>query len=276
MGYLGNTPGDKFLTLNSQQITGTGSDTYVLDYAVSSSSDIAVFVNNVRQNVNSYTASNTTLTLGGTISASDECWVHFLGKSIGTQSPAVGSVTNDMLAGSIANAKLANSSITLNGSAVSLGGSASVGKILQVVGTTITSDQSGAAGSDVMISNYVAQITPSSTSSKIWVMFSGPAQVADSNSAPYNCAFKLRINTGSAATTGSTDYQQVRFGAYDYNSAGGTVEEHGVLAFNYLHSPSTTSAVHFGISVNNYDGAPTWRLGIGGFKSHFILMEVQG
>jgi len=155
-------------------------------------------------------------------------------------------------------------------------GTANFGKILQVVGTTIQSNQSGSTASEVMISNYVAQITPSSTSSKIWVMFSGPAQVEDSNSAPYNCSFKLRINTGSAATTSSTDYQQVRFGAYDYNSAGGTVEEHGVLAFNYLHSPSTTSAVHFGISVRNYDGNPNWRLGIADFKSHWILMEVAG
>lgn len=150
------------------------------------------------------------------------------------------------------------------------------GKILQVVGTTITSNQSGSTASEVMISNYVAQITPSSTSSKIWVMFSGPAQVEDSNSAPYNCSFKLRINTGSAATTGSTDYQQVRFGAYDYNSAAGVVEEHGCLVFNYLHSPSTTSTVHFGISVGNYDGNPNWRLGIANFKSHWILMEVAG
>jgi hypothetical protein len=37
-----------------------------------------------------------------------------------------GSIANDKLAGSIANDKLANSSITLNGSAVSLGGSATV------------------------------------------------------------------------------------------------------------------------------------------------------
>ena len=143
----------------------------------------------------------------------------FLGRAVETISPATGSVTNAMLAGSIANSKLANSSVTLNGSAVSLGGSANVGRILQVVGTTITSNQSGNTSSEVMISNYVAQITPSSTSSKIWVMFSGPAQVEDSNSAAYNCSFKLRINTGSAATTSSTDYQQVRFGAYDYNSA---------------------------------------------------------
>ncbi len=41
-----------------------------------------------------------------------------------------GSITNDELAGSIANAKLANSSITINGSSVSLGGSTTVGSVL--------------------------------------------------------------------------------------------------------------------------------------------------
>ena len=47
-------------------------------------------------------------------------------------------VTNTMLAGSIANAKLANSSVTVNGSAVALGGS-----------TTITAAPSGAASGDL-------------------------------------------------------------------------------------------------------------------------------
>ena len=37
-----------------------------------------------------------------------------------------GSVTNDMLAGSITNAKLTNSSITINGTTISLGGSDSI------------------------------------------------------------------------------------------------------------------------------------------------------
>jgi len=41
-----------------------------------------------------------------------------------------GSITNDELAGSIANAKLANSTITINGSSVSLGGSTTVGAVL--------------------------------------------------------------------------------------------------------------------------------------------------
>lgn len=54
-----------------------------------------------------------------------------------TTIPANGSITNDMLAGSIANAKLANSSITINGSAVSLGGSVSVATTAYSNGTNI-------------------------------------------------------------------------------------------------------------------------------------------
>jgi hypothetical protein len=41
-----------------------------------------------------------------------------------------GSITNDELAGSIANSKLANSTITINGSSVALGGSTTVGAVL--------------------------------------------------------------------------------------------------------------------------------------------------
>jgi len=106
------------MLIASQQITGNGGATYTLDYSVSDEESVAVFVNNVRQNVSTYTVSSNQLTLGGTISASDSCWVLFLGRTVGTKTPAVGSVTNAMLQ---------NSSITLNGSAVSLGGSATVG-----------------------------------------------------------------------------------------------------------------------------------------------------
>ena len=111
MAYIGVQPTDTYLSIASQQITGTGSATYTLDYSVSNEEDVAVFVNNVRQNVSSYTVSGTSLTLGGTISASDSCWVLFLGRTVGTKTPAVGSVTNDMLSGSIATSKLANQNI---------------------------------------------------------------------------------------------------------------------------------------------------------------------
>jgi len=97
MAYIGVQPTDTYLSIASQQITGTGSSTYTLDYSVSNEEDVAVFVNNVRQNVSSYTVSGTSLTLGGTISASDSCWVLFLGRTVGTKTPANNSVTGDML-----------------------------------------------------------------------------------------------------------------------------------------------------------------------------------
>jgi len=108
MAYIGVQPTDTYLSIASQQITGNGGATYTLDYSVSNEEDVAVFVNNVRQNVNTYTVSGTSLTLGGTISASDSCWVLFLGRTVGTKTPATGSVTNDMLAGSISPSKVSN------------------------------------------------------------------------------------------------------------------------------------------------------------------------
>ncbi len=125
--YIGNIPADKFQTLQKQSFTTSATDTYTLSYSVTNPQDLALFINNVRQNPNdAYTVSGTTLTLSSAITGSDTMYAVFLGRAVETIAPATGSVTNAMLAGSIANSKLANSSITLNGSAVSLGGSATV------------------------------------------------------------------------------------------------------------------------------------------------------
>ena len=153
MAYIGVQPTDTYLSIASQQITGNGGATYTLDYSVSNEEDVAVFVNNVRQNVNTYTVSGTSLTLGGTISASDSCWVLFLGRTVGTKTPAVGSVTNDMLAGSIneskllgsiPNSKLANSSVTVNGTSISLGASGTISAGITEADTwRLTANKSG-------------------------------------------------------------------------------------------------------------------------------------
>ena len=114
MSYIGNTPGDKFLTLEKQVFTTSATDTYSLDREVSSVNDIELFLNNVRQEpTEAYTISGTTLTLASAITASDSMYCIYQGRSVGTQAPANNSVTNDMLVGSIATSKLAD--ITANG-----------------------------------------------------------------------------------------------------------------------------------------------------------------
>jgi len=109
MSYIGNKPGDSYLTLEKQVFTTSATDTYTLDREVSSPNDLELFLNNVRQEpTEAYTISGTTLTLASAITASDSMYCVYQGRAVGTQSPATGSVTNDMLAGSIASSKLAD------------------------------------------------------------------------------------------------------------------------------------------------------------------------
>lgn len=129
MGYIGSKPATNFETVRKQVSTTNSGTTITLDYSVSSVQDILVTVNAVVQSYDNYSVSGTTLTLGGTLN-NDRVEILYVGRTFQTVSPAVGTVTNDMLSGSIANSKLVNSSITLNGSAVSLGGSVSgIGEI---------------------------------------------------------------------------------------------------------------------------------------------------
>ena len=145
MAYIGNTPADKFQTLQKQSFTTSATDTYTLDYAVTNPQDLALFINNVRQNPNdAYTVSGTTLTLSSAITGSDTMYAVFLGRAVETVAPAIGSVTNSMLA---------NSSITLNGSAVSLGGSATIEGITMADQWRVTSNFSIDTGQAVISSN---------------------------------------------------------------------------------------------------------------------------
>lgn len=95
--YLGNQPSNNFVSLKRQVITGNGGSTYTLDHAVASVNDVAIFVNNVRQDPASYSISTTALTLGGTISSSDSCYVIFLGQALQTVTPDADTITTAML-----------------------------------------------------------------------------------------------------------------------------------------------------------------------------------
>ena len=96
MAYVGNTPADKTLKLEKQQFTTSATTSYTLSHSVSDPQDIALFINNVRQNPNSsYTVSGTALTLSAATASTDTMYCVFLGKAIGTVGIAAGSVTKD-------------------------------------------------------------------------------------------------------------------------------------------------------------------------------------
>lgn len=85
MPYLGNTPPENFVNVVKQDITGNGGQNYSLNHAVSSAADLEVFVNNVQQEpTTAYTVSGSTITFDEAVSATDDIYVIFRARSIGT------------------------------------------------------------------------------------------------------------------------------------------------------------------------------------------------
>ena len=85
MSTIGNKAATQHVSLQKQTITGNGGTSYSLQQSVGSALDIAVFINNTRQEPTvAYSASGTTLTMTGAVNASDNFYVIFLGKAITT------------------------------------------------------------------------------------------------------------------------------------------------------------------------------------------------
>ena len=82
MPYLGNIPATNFSTISYQDLTGGTGTSFTLDFPAGSAQDIEVFVNNVRQEPGvAYTVAGTSLTMTGSIVATDDFYVVFQGKA---------------------------------------------------------------------------------------------------------------------------------------------------------------------------------------------------
>ena len=122
MSTIGNKAATQHVSLQKQTITGNGGTSYTLQQSVGSALDIAVFVNNTRQEPTvAYSASGTTLTMTGAVNSSDHFYVIFLGKAITTTGLPVDTVgTANINANAVTMDKLATSGTlpALNGSAL--------------------------------------------------------------------------------------------------------------------------------------------------------------
>ena len=66
MPYIGNQPSESFTSFATQEFSTSATTSYTLDHAVTNENEIALFINNVRQQPGSgkaYTATGTALTL---------------------------------------------------------------------------------------------------------------------------------------------------------------------------------------------------------------------
>jgi len=116
MGYIGIKPAESFTSFATQTFSTSATSSYTLDHAVTNENELALFINNVRQQPGSgkaYTATGTALTLSANTASTDTMYAVFLGRALQTVNPADASVgTSQLAATSVTAAKLNNDIIS--------------------------------------------------------------------------------------------------------------------------------------------------------------------
>tara|TARA_R110002020_G_scaffold7952_1_gene32919 strand:+ start:967 stop:1872 length:906 start_codon:yes stop_codon:yes gene_type:complete len=100
MSYIGKPPAEHFTSFATQTFSVSATTSYTLDHAVANENEIALFVNNVRQQPGSgkaYTATGTALTLSAATATTDTMYCIFLGRALQTVTPATNSITTSMI-----------------------------------------------------------------------------------------------------------------------------------------------------------------------------------
>ena len=101
MAYIGNQPTEAFTTFATQTFSTSATSSYTLDHAVTNENELALFINNVRQQPGSgkaYTAAGTALTLSANTASTDTMYCVFLGRALQTVNPPEGSVGSSQIA----------------------------------------------------------------------------------------------------------------------------------------------------------------------------------
>ena len=101
MAYIGIKPAESFTSFATQTFSTSATSSYTLDHAVTNENELALFINNVRQQPgsgNAYTATGTALTLSANTASTDTMYAVFLGRALQTVNPAGGSVGSSQIA----------------------------------------------------------------------------------------------------------------------------------------------------------------------------------
>ena len=99
MAYIGNKSDTAFTSLLKQDLTGASGTSLVLSHAVANANDIALYINNVRQEpTTAYSTNGTLVSLTGSVANTDDIYLIYLARAVQTTVPPDGSVTTAKIA----------------------------------------------------------------------------------------------------------------------------------------------------------------------------------
>ena len=141
MAYIGNKADTAFTSLLKQDLTGASGTSLTLTHAVANANDIALYINNVRQEpTEAYSVNGTTVTLTGSVAGTDDIYVIYLARAVQTTVPPDGSVSSAKIAdGAITQSKLDSNLIFVpSGMIMPFGGTASPTGFLSCDGSAVS------------------------------------------------------------------------------------------------------------------------------------------
>jgi len=260
MAYIGNKADTAFTSLLKQDLTGASGTSLTLTHAVANANDIALYINNVRQEpTEAYSVNGTTVTLTGTVAGTDDIYVIYLARAVQTTVPPDGSVSS---------AKIANSAVTLAKTS-----GLPFGKLLQGVGEKLGTANSVTPNSNNtwLGTGFGKSITPSSTSSKILIMCSvnlytgATGTYYSANIYRHTAAF-----TANGAVSGTQLFNDVRgFGSNYENTGNAFANISGFL----IDSPNTTSEIYYNV-CHKRSGSSSGIFDGYNMDSTIVLLEV--
>jgi hypothetical protein len=262
MPYLGNAPAEAYSNISYQDFGTQSGTVFTLDFPAGTPGELEVFVNNVRQEPSvAYTVSGTTLTMTGTVAASDDFYVVFQGKAQQTVVPPDASVSA---------AKL-ESTLDLSGKTLTMPS----GAVIQVKAASDTSIRTTSSQTFEIASNTAqVTITPFSSSSKFLITCTGVMSADDGQDGWFTTIFRDSTNLGNGST-----------GLAHGNSVPAVSVNFFPFSMTILDSPATASDIVYGLQFRGYDidgDSGTARLGqhAGGTSSpvptHITVMEIAG
>ncbi len=255
MAFIGNQPAESFTSFATQEFSTSATTSYTLDHAVTNENEIALFVNNVRQQPGSgkaYTATGTALTLSAATASTDTMYCVFLGRALQTVTPATNSITaamvgNDLISGKTAlGAEPADTDEFLVSDAGTLkrvdysyikGG---VVKSINATANSTLAQVSTSSSTFADVSGLDLVITPASTSSKFVLFVNWHTDTADDG---HGLNAVLTYNHSGISQTNVDDY---------YDNYGLHITADRANAWqsqNYYLAPSTTNEITFRLQI---------------------------
>ena len=290
MAYIGQNL-DRFSNVEKLDAitpaTSTGAGPYNLlkggvAFTPSSADTMVVSIDGVIQYGN-FSVSGSTITFNAALADANTCdFIYHMGtgllstpvdNSVSTVKIVDSNVTNAKLAGSIANSKLTNSAITINGAAVALGGSVTVGEtkptISSISPTVVTNAQTAitiSGGNFISVPQVEAINSTGAITSADSVSFTSASTIVATFTLPVDGTYFIRIenNDGNAVrsssallTVSDVPAWTTSAGSLGSFSGGSSIGTITLTATNSTGMTLQSGSLPGGISLNTGSGSST-------------------